>query len=165
MKSKKKEQQPAPISYEIITMNAVPPLVPSQMLFVPCLFESPHFFDDVVSEVAQLKHKKTLPTMIHIKKTIEAYFNLHCRKMCILDKENTIQGNRPNKQVNALVVVHLGKFGYLEQKKGPVTIEHILNSGSVVFISRNVAFRFLHKVRGTVGESMSLLFVCSSHQY
>ena len=165
MSSQSKEEDLSPIRYEIITMNAVPPLNASQMLFVPCLFESTHFFQDLTDEVRSLKHKQTSPTMLHIKKTIEAYFNMHCRKMFILDKENTIQQHKPKHGINALVIVHLGKFGYLEQKKGPVAIEHMLNSGSVVFIAKNIAHRFFHKIRGTEGESTSLLFACSSFQY
>lgn len=153
------------ITYEIITMSPAPPLNPCQMIFVPCLFEAPHFYADYVEENRRLKHKQTSPTMMHIKKTIETYFNIHCRKMFQIDKENTIQGNRPSNRINALVVVQLGKFAYLEQKKGPVLIDHILNSGSVVFISRKVAHRFVHKIRGTEGESASLLFACSSYQY
>ena len=153
------------ITYEIITMSPVPPLHPRQMIFVPSLFEAPHFYADLRDENRRLKHKQTAPTMMHIKKTIEKYFNLHCRKMFQIDKQNTIQGNRPSNRINALVVVHLGKFAYLEQKKGPVAIDHILNPGSVVFISRRVAHRFAHKIRGTEGESASLLFACSSYQY
>ena len=166
MKNKHKEdEQQTSIRYEIITMNAVPPLHPSQMLFVPSLFEAQHFFKDFMDEMEQLTHKQTAPTMLHIKKTIEAYFNLHCRKMFQLDHANTIQGNPPRNRVNALVLVHLGKFGFLEQKRHGFAIEHILSPGSVVFISRRVAHQFSHKVRGTEGESVSLLFACSSHQY
>lgn len=153
------------IRYEIITTSPVPPLHSRQMLFIPSLFEAPHFYSDFVDENRRLKHKQTAPTMMHIKKTIEKYFNLHCRKMFQIDKQNTIQGNRPSNRINALVVVHLGRFAYLEQKKGPVAIEHILNSGTVVFISRKVAHRFAHKVKATEAESVSFLFACSSHQY
>ena len=153
-----------PIRYEIITTHGVPPLHYSHMLIVPSLFESSHFYNDFMEEKRCLKHKQIAPIILHIKKTIEAFFNIHCRKIGIIDKQNTIM-NRSTNNVNAFVLVHLGKFGYLDQCRNGVKIEHILNTGTVIFISRSIATRFLHKVRSSTDESVSILLSCSSYQY